>query len=187
MTTSLCRFVFLGVLFFFSNLLSAQNLPTAKQSLDVSVFGGYTYLSPDYGSYNDHGFLIGADVGRPIKRVLTSIDARYSHATGDGVGEDTILGGPRVELRKRRFNPYADFLIGYGTISFTHPTSSYTGDNSVVFAFGGGLNYQVYRNISVKGDLTYQYWKLGNANSYMTPVAISAGIAYRIPIGGRHH
>jgi opacity protein-like surface antigen len=186
MNSSFFRFTCFGTLLFLSSELLAQNLPTAKESLDVTAFGGYTYLSPDYGQYNDHGFMIGADVGRPFHKLLGSIDGRYTHATGDGVSETTFLAGPRIAIRRRRFEPYADLLAGYGTITFTHPTSAYTGDNSIVFAFGGGLNYNVWRNLSVKGDLTYQYWKLGDANSYMTPVTISAGLAYRIPISRRH-
>jgi opacity protein-like surface antigen len=188
MSSPFFRFGCLGALLFLSSLLHAQNIPAAKQSLDIQAYGGYTFLSPDYGPYNDHGFLVGGDVGRPFRAVMGSIDARYTYGMGQGVSEWSLLAGPRVDLRHRRFDPYADFLIGYGVIDFTHPASStYTHDNSVVFALGGGLNYEVWRSFSVKGDLTYQYWKLGSANSYMTPVAISVGVSYRVPLGRPVH
>jgi opacity protein-like surface antigen len=96
------------------------------------------------------------------------------------VGESSVVFGPKVEKRLGRVSPYANFLLGYGMFTFTHPVSAYTHDNSVVYDFGGGVDVAVTRSLSLKGDLQYQSWQLGSEDNRMMPVAVSVGVTYHI-------
>ncbi len=170
-----------GLLILLAQWAPAQNIPAAKRSVSISAFGGYSHLSPDYGPYDNTGFMVGADVGHPFHRIMTSVEVRVMHANGEGVGETNYLGGLKVEKSFGRLTPYADFLVGYGIFKFTHPTSSYTQDNSVTFGYGGGGDFYVGHNFSVKGDFQLQRWQLGDANNPMEPMTVSVGVSYRLP------
>lgn len=170
-----------GLLFFLAHGAFGQNIPAAKRTLIINAFGGYQHLDPDYGQYTDHGFMLGVDVGRPFHHIMTSVEFRITHGVGDGVGETGYMGGLKVEKSFRRFTPYGDFLIGYGVFTFTHPTSAYSQDNSVIYDFGGGADFYLGHNFSVKGDFQIQRWQLGNANNPLEPIATTVGVSYRLP------
>jgi opacity protein-like surface antigen len=169
----------------------AQAVNTASKTMDISIFGGYDYLKPDYGPSHNNGVTVGANFTRyfrfPIK---PSLETRFSFNNGSTVNENTYLAGVRGQMEFGRFHPYADFLLGDGTIHYNfvvnlgNPTA-YRNDNSLVKSPGVGIDVDLLRNFQVKADYQYQFWYLGK-NDSLSPSAITVGVAYRIPFKPRY-
>lgn len=175
----------------------------------ANAFGMFTFNNPDYGNAYTYGGTFGADYrlgnyhfGQP------AIAARVSFVPGGLVGENTYMIGPEFHLRGRHLRPYADFHIGFGTISYQkgkteenynppppyptllHPISSRSG---LAYEFGGGLDYRLKRNFGLRVvDFQYQSWSVGkgdvfrsgkpptiSGNITYTPFQISTGLYYR--------
>jgi opacity protein-like surface antigen len=78
-------------------------------------------------------------------------------------------------------HPYVDFLWGYGTIAFPQLHSSQPNDNSIFYALGGGLDYNLTPNLATRVDYLYQFWKTGRNVSF-NPSAPTIGVVYRLPV-----
>lgn len=155
-----------------SSSLYAQALPTATKTAEISAFGGYTAASPDFDKFAKTGFTFGADFTLfPHWHVDPSVEARYSFAHSSGISEKAFLVGPRAQfdVLHGRLHPYADVLFGVGTISY-HPIVSPgdSSDSGAAVSYGGGVDYDVTRHISLKGDVQRQSWNLG-ANAFFKP------------------
>ena len=161
-----------------------QAVSTANNTTSLSVFAGVSRVSTDYNA-QEYGFTVGGDVTHHFHLLDGSLEARYTRATGAPVSESSFAGGIKAGKQYRAFHPYLDFLIGQGTITFIHPiifpSGPYAGDNSVIYVAGAGLDYDITPRFALKFDGQIQSWKLGNANSRLTPSAITVGIVYRIP------
>jgi opacity protein-like surface antigen len=162
----------------------AQAVPTADRPNQISAFASAGRIYTDYGQ-DDFGFVLGGDMTRHFRFLAAGLEARYTHSSGDAITENSFAGGVRAEKSIRRFRPYADFLIGYGTIHFIPGIPGYTHDNSVVYDIGAGLEYDIAPSFAVKFDAQQQYWHLGQASSELEPYNVSVGVVYRIPFGLR--
>jgi len=69
--------------------------------------------------------------------------------------------------------------MGHADIDFVHPIGTYYGDASMIYTLGGGADFNVTRQWSVRMDFTDQRWNL-DPNS-LTPTAFGLGVAYSIP------
>jgi hypothetical protein len=168
----------------------AQARGTATRTADLSVFGEYQRLTPDYGPGTNPGIVLGGDFTYFLRfPVVPSLEARLAYSTGGVVAnEHTFLVGARADLNRftaKRYHPYAVLLLGPGTITFVHPTPNYPSDNSIVVSYGGGLDYEITRSVAVKGEFTTQSWNLGTGSSPLTPSALAIGVRYRLPFGRR--
>ena len=171
--------------------LHAQALPTASKSIGFSVFGAVADLDPRYGpDHHNIGYVLGADVTRPYRHFDLSLEARVSDASGKYADERTYSAGLKVSRSfAYRFHPYVDFLAGKGYIFFDHPElisgpgSTYTQDDSTVYTFGGGLDYNAYRNFDLKIDAQDSSWKIGTEVSRFNPYNVSVGVVYHISFG----
>jgi opacity protein-like surface antigen len=164
---------------------SGQAVPTAGQRYTVSVFGAASDINPDYGPRNNTGYVFGGDVTRHFRLLAPSIEARYGHSSGDVVAENYFLGNVKVEKALGpglRLHPYGEAGIGYGVIHFGS-RAYYPEDNSVIYAVGGGADVDVSSRIALKGEYSYQSWKLGTETSGLTPHGFSAGLVYRFAFG----
>jgi len=101
--------------------------------------------------------------------------------TPTDVSENTYLIGPRYRFHYRRFTPYAKALFGLGRFGFQGPgqyaqkSSSFTYG---VLSFGGGVDLRATKRLNVRAfDFEYQDWP-GFANSGLSPIVITAGVAY---------
>ncbi|MDE1163070.1 MAG: outer membrane beta-barrel protein [Acidobacteriaceae bacterium] len=183
----------------------AQSVFTAEKGADIFVFGGYTYLKPDYGpdSVHNNGITLGADFTRYFRWPVTpSIEVRYTHASGPVVNEHTFSGGLKVgKTYRTRFHPYADILAGLGGVHYvTPPVPDYPDDTALAITYGGGVDIDVLDNWAVKADFQSQHWNLGknatikpDGEDYtLSPLAFTIGVSYRIPFhsrvgSGEHH
>jgi opacity protein-like surface antigen len=170
----------------------AQAVSTASRSLDLAGFGGYSGALTDYANYKDQGLSFGVDVTRYFHLpIVPSLEGRGNVVHGTAIDQKTFLFGLRAEVPlKHRIHPYADALIGVGTLHFKFsPGAGYTGDRSRVFSYGGGVDFDIVHNIQLKLDAQYQTWNLGpngyvvpsGANFTLTPAVAIIGVEYHIP------
>jgi hypothetical protein len=165
---------------------TAQARSTADRTFGLAAFAGSSYAQTDYGS-RDTGYMIGGDLNTAFRHFEPALDVRYTSVSGNVVNQTSFAGGLKLQRKIGPLRPYGDFEVGMGTLHFDFPNgltptgSPYTHDNSVVKAFGGGMDVRIARFIDLKADAQYQYWKLGKNSSYLNPFLTSIGIAYRIP------
>ena len=164
----------------------AQAQATGTKKLGLDVFGAVTGGNPKYGvTTKELGYLVGGDITYHFRLVDVSFEARYTSITGFSADESTYGGGFKFERAFNRFHPYVDLLIASGNIKFDHPeiygNPNYTHDNSTVYDFGGGLDYDLVRNFAIKVDVQGQRWRIGVEQPAFEPYNGSIGILYRIP------
>jgi opacity protein-like surface antigen len=171
-----------------------QAIPAASRTVGASAFAGYTYVHPDFGPAiaNNNGFIAGVDLTRFIERnkfqAAVSIEGRININHGATVDEKTYLFGVKVEKAyKKRYHPYADFLVGPGTIDF-HVFPQYffePSDNSIVYSYGPGVDVDVYRNFALKVDYQFTHWDLSR-DFTLTPGVLDIGVKYNLPFRSRY-
>ena len=184
--------IFLGIAFIFSTpqLLRAQAVPAASKTSEVSIFGAYAHVWPDYGTQQDNGVIFGADYTRFVRWFLTpSLELRGKVVSGPVANQRTWGGGIRGERRLRNFYPYINFLVSSGTITFTHPFIDATGklyesDNSIVYSLGGGVDYDFASHFAARADYQFEHWNIGTDQSF-TPQTLSIGVVYHITAHNR--
>ncbi|MBS1801208.1 MAG: hypothetical protein JSS95_15455 [Acidobacteria bacterium] len=168
-----------------------QALPTAQKTGDLSVFALYSRLTPDYGPTSNSGLTFGASYLRYTRWWLNpAVEFRAKIANGTTVDEKTIGGGIRLEKQFGKYHPYADFLVSAGSINFhlKNPPilpdgKPYLSDGTVVYAFGGGLDYDLTSKFAFRGDYQYEKWYLDKNPGtplHLTPNGWSLGVVYRI-------
>ena len=169
--------------------ISAQAVLTASKTMDLSAFGGYTRTNPDFGNSTDsNGYSLGVNITRYFRfPVAPSLEARANIADAYYVNEHTFVFGLRAQGEfLRRYHPYADLLVGPGTIHFNFPTvAGYYGDNSIVESVGGGVDIDVTQHFAAKVDYQKQYWTLGvqhGTDESFSPSLLLVGVSYRIPM-----
>ena len=157
---------------------NAQVVPAIKGGgSQINVYGLYTLVKTDFNSTLDYppkaeppanslgangynqGFAAGADfrLGRFVFG-QPALGARYTYSTGKFGKQKTFLAGPELHYIYRRFRPYGDFMIGQGNITYATGQT----DNSIVYEFGGGVDYHRSRRLSFRiVDFQYQLWDLG--------------------------
>lgn len=170
--------------------LTAQANPAGVKKADLSAFGLYSKLTPDYGPQKNNGITFGIDYTRYTRWwVNPSIEFRAKIAHGTTVDEKSWGGGIRVEKPINHWHPYADFLLSAGTINYHLQTPAilpngkpYIDDATITKSFGGGLDYDLTPRFALRGDMQFEKWHLDKYTPiYLTPYAWSAGVVYRIP------
>ena len=166
-----------------------QVQPAATESrLPLTLGLGFSSYDTDWSGYlsgpsfwADWRFRHVPDRLRGIGVEVEGRDLNY-HRTGvvPNLRMDTAGGGPvYIWQHSGRFQPYAKFLVEFGSIDFMiQGVSNYTHDTRVVRSPGGGLNYRVFRGVWVRGDYEYQFWPdLGHGHT-LTPEGFTIGVAY---------
>ncbi len=158
----------------------AQAPSTASRSADISVFAGVQIANPAYGPNNAGGAALGLDYTRFFPRlpVQPSFELRANFNSNSFVAEHSYLVGLRAAYPLGRVVPYVDFLVGPGEIHYPQ-NIGYTGDNSIVYNYGGGIDLTVTHNFDLKLDLQGQRWNTGTYN--FTPTLGTVGVVYHIP------
>jgi len=170
--------------------LSAQAVPTRERKAELTTFATYTHVTPDYGPQNNNGVTFGVGYSRSIRFLTPTVEFRVKIANGETVDEKTYGGGLRVEHQFSNFHPYGLFLISAGYIDYhfrTPPIMSngkpYLSDNSVVYGYGGGLDYDITEHFAARGEFQSESWSLGGYTPItLTPSIWSLGVVYRVPI-----
>ena len=160
----------------------AQAGETAVQQIRLQAFAMPTYVRPAFGgAVSNVGATVGADADftTRFKRVQASAEFRAAGSGGGAVNEYVYSAGPRAVVDFKRFQPYADLLIGYGSIHFNQPVNNYTHDNSAVYTYGGGVDVMLGRAWAVRADLQRQHWRISDASPAFYPSQFSLGLRYQ--------
>ncbi|WP_263382210.1 hypothetical protein [Granulicella arctica] len=189
-------FLFLGLMLFEAPQVQGQSRITADKAAGLDAFGGFTGLDNDYyGPDKNYGVTLGGDYTHYIKRfrglIVPAFEVRGTVTPGGTVGERTLEGGLKLGTTFRRLQPYGDFMIGNGVITFplpavVEPGVTYrTRDSSFLYIYGGGLTYDLGPRLSLLVDYQRQYWDLGKSGrttpDRFYPQAVTLGVLYRIP------
>jgi hypothetical protein len=194
------------------NALNAQVVPAIKGGgSQINVYGTYTLVKTDFNSTLDYppnnpppsslddangwnqGFSAGADfrLGRFVFG-QPAVGARFTYSTGTFGKQRTFMVGPELHYIYKKFRPYGDFLIGPGNITY-HSGQT---DNSIVYEFGGGVDYHKSRRVNFRMvDFQYQLWDLGShyyppgflpgqpgvsVDTKLKPYTLSFGVLFRV-------
>ena len=157
--------------------LHAQARPTATERLQLSVFAGGSCEST--GVYDNHAFGITAGGDLSMRRIYyfnPSLEVRGTYMFSGGVVRTrNILGGLAASHPFGRIISYADFLVGRGQINYGTGVPDYLGTTayvqtpSNVYSPGFGLDVNLNRQLSFRGDAQFQ--------RYSTPV-LASGVAH---------
>jgi hypothetical protein len=164
----------------------AQAIPAVERGAEFAPFVQATIVNPDWAQTRNIGFTAGFDYTRFIPAIVQpSLEFRVTRAPGHTVNETTYLGGIRVQTTIHNIHPYAVVLAGKGIITFNYfYNGGLKGDDSAVYAFGGGADFQVKQAWKVRAEYTQQHWNL-DPNT-LTPSALGFGVAYTVPFHNRH-
>jgi hypothetical protein len=181
---------------------AAQAGPTAVRRIQPSAFvmldGTFTGLNAggvtSFQGGKNLAITAGGDFGfySPGRYSLAAeVRGSYPVASGDIVGEKSILGGLRFsrEPGDVRLRPYVDVLFGRGELNYQHggyitPLFLLYSNNSNTLEAGGGVEMDISRNFSVKLDAQVQTFKTpipGADTLYSKHLGI--GVTYRIGAG----
>jgi opacity protein-like surface antigen len=164
---------------------NAQAIPTMQRGAELAPFVQTTILSPDWGQTHNLGFAAGFDYTHFIPTIVQpSLEFRVTHASGRTVNETTYLGGIKLQTTIHHVQPYLVVLAGKGIISFNYfYNGGIKGDDSAVYAIGGGAEFNVKRSWKVRAEYTQQHWNF-DPNT-LTPSTLGFGLAYSVPFHAR--
>jgi hypothetical protein len=137
-----------------------------------NVFFGYSYnhaeiVSNNSVNLNGWNAQLEGDF-LPWIGIVGDLGGTYGHH--DSV--HNYLFGPRVAVRVGRYRPFAELLIGASHINVGDGAAT---DTSFANAIGGGLDYQVFGPVSVRGQLDWIHTRFfGDGQN---DVRFSTGIA----------
>ncbi len=166
---------------------SAQVIPAISAIGNISAFGTFTTVKPDYGYYGDlavYGISFG---GFMQTRHIVGLEARSSLLRSGGIEhEETALVGPRFVMRFANVSPYVSVLGGVANAwRWSNPPNKGDPPPRMLGGFGpqwsvlGGLDVRVNRRFVVRmGEISYA--KTYTKSWALTPLTASAGIVYRI-------
>lgn len=155
----------------------AQSSDGVQVSDRVEVFGGYTYVRPDFSLVNSNGGANGWNAAvnfkmRPWIGVVADISGLYPRYTfpelngGTSVSASgsaySFLFGPQVSLPRARFSPFAHFLVGAVHVSnenFGNQSSmqNFESNQALSLAAGGGVDYWLKPRIAIRGEADWFY------------------------------
>lgn len=198
-------FVLLSALFLigpYSKALAQADQPTAIRKLTPSAFvmvgGTYTGVGSNGSATHRHGgknlaLTAGADLGfLSFGHFMLGAEVRGSLPLDSGhiVGEKSILGGARMSYETGGLiRPYVDGLFGRGQMNYQDGGYAvrnllYSQTATNIYDFGGGLEFDIFRQISLKADVQAQHWNTPViANGHVWSAQGSIGAAYRFGAG----
>jgi hypothetical protein len=157
----------------------------AQSSDHVEVFGGYSYINPDFTSTVPSG-VSGWNVSGTVNVMrYAGIVADFSGFSPNGgnsgnvsapfAAYHTFLGGPQASMNIGRIKPFARFLIGATRGSLTHPDSQSGGDFSyLTYGLGGGADIGLDRWFALRGQLDWLH-----VGSRGNVARVSGGLVFR--------
>jgi len=187
-----------GLVFFgWIQLASAQGVPTATQTLQLSTFLGGTGTFTNLEGGKNLAITAGADVTfLHFRRIRPALEARGSYPIDGGhiSSQKNFLVGPRVEYTLGRVHPYVNFFAGRGQIDYLNGgfvvgDLQYISSNTFIYSPGLGVDYDLNHYFAVKGDVQFQHWNTPVLPSgSINPTALTLGLVYTFDFNsGRPH
>jgi opacity protein-like surface antigen len=148
----------------------AQTAPAASErNIPLAVGAGLSAYNPDQG----HGHILGGTLwidytlprmpsylrGLGIEAEARDLNYGRSSTLDTFMREDTAMGGLFYSWPKyRSIRPYAKFAEGYGNRDAGRTPLVRYHDSRTIIGFGGGVDYQVHKNLWLRVDYEYQSW-----------------------------
>lgn len=166
---------------------SAQVIPAFSSIGNISAFGTFTVVKPDYGFYGDQA-VFGITLGGYLQtRHLVGVEVRGLLQRSGGIEhEEVALAGPRVAKHFGNVTPYVAVLGGAANAwRWTNPPDK--GDPPPRVRGGFGPQWQVLGGVDVRLNrrFVFRVGELSYARTYvkawaLTPLTASAGVVYRL-------
>ena len=158
-----------------------QVVPSATERVfNVRAGGMFSVFQPDYAGEGvaqtspnrlyGAGAFVDVRVNRWVQPEAEMRWLRFNEYLG--IDQNTYSVGERLPIiTYHKAVPYGKFLVGMGNGSFL------TG-NSLVFTYGGGVDYRISRKFTIRAcDFEYQQWRV---TPTLWPYGLSAGVSYKI-------
>jgi opacity protein-like surface antigen len=177
-------FAAIAVLATLAAKLPAQVVPAARVGgFPISVGVGFSRYNLDYGPgrYMEGPVVrVGATLFKGIgidgsaRAIFMNTPAQLTR-----MQQNTFLGGVYYDgVHIGRVRPFVRAAAGLGTIEFPSRNPKYTRDSYSVFAPSGGIEFQLSRKVSLRGEYEYQYWKDFQGPKYLNPQGFTIGVNY---------
>ena len=157
-------------------------LSVAQSPDRVEVFGGYSYMAPDFISTapsGGSGWHVSAtvNVARHVGIVADFSGFAPTGPAGAFASYHTFMGGPQASIRFGKIKPFVQFLMGATRGSFTRADAQFGGDFSLfTIGAGGGVDVGINRWIAVRGQADWLH--MGSPFSSNT-ARTSVGLVFR--------
>lgn len=149
----------------------------------VAPFG--TYFNPAGARNADHEAGAGLAIGKVINDYFNvEVKGFYQHLDANKGGEGDISGGSvdlQYYLMRGAFSPYTVVGLGGMDTSFAKKSSA-----SVLGEAGLGATYEIFDNLSVRGDVRYRYSFEGDAGAYANEKQFHdmlVNVGFVVPLG----
>ena len=166
---------------------SAQVIPAFSEMGNLSAFGTFTVVKPDYGYYGDNA-VFGLTLGGYFQtRHYVGAEVRGLLMRAGGIEhEEAMVAGPRAAIHFGNVTPYVAVLGGVANAwRWSNPPDKGLPPPRMLGGFGpqwqalGGVDLRVNRRFVFRvGELSYgrtyvKAWTL-------TPLTASVGFVYRL-------
>jgi hypothetical protein len=102
--------------------------------------------------------------------------------------EETLQGGFIYKFHERhQIHPYLKAMGGVAKVNFPYDDPLYTAENAGVASGSAGIEYRAFRNIFVRGQYQYQWWKGFRQSSGFNPQSVTVGATYYLRGTHRHY
>jgi opacity protein-like surface antigen len=178
-----------------TSMAFGQAAPAGTQQLQLSAFGGLTGTYTGLDGGKNLAITAGGDVEYlGFRRFLPAFELRGTYPIDEGhiSSQKSFLLGPKVVYPIGRLHPYANFLVGRGTIDYLNGgfvvgNLLYLSTNTFVYSPGVGLDYNLTHNIAVKVDAQFQHWNTPVVPSgSIYAKALTVGVVYNFDFNPRH-
>jgi opacity protein-like surface antigen len=176
----------------------SQVVPSASGSSGppLAVGAGFSVYNTDWASHYmeggslwvDWSFTGGPSLLHGFGLEAEARDISLGRGTHSGVPAnfrlDTAGGGVMYTWHHfHNLKPYAKFLLEYGGIDWDNPNPNFKHETRSVLAPGGGVEYRLFRSISLRGDYEYQSWPdiaiyRPNSTHILDPQGFTIGAMY---------
>jgi hypothetical protein len=140
----LSSFATLGVAF-------GQTFPTAANSLDLQIGGGFTTATSDYATGHINGYLVLGGL-RLRDHLREETELRHYTNSKNSLSETSVLSGISYSMTFRGISPYIKGLAGAGFLKNPNATGV------LVRAVSGGLDLTLNPSVHLRADYEYQSW-----------------------------
>jgi opacity protein-like surface antigen len=104
------------------------------------------------------------------------------------VKEETLQGGIIYKFHEHyKLHPYLKAMGGGARVNFPSVNPYYTLEDAGLFSASGGVEYRAWRNVFVRGQYQYQWWKGFRGGSGFNPQGFTVGATYYLRGVHRHY
>jgi opacity protein-like surface antigen len=174
----------------------------AQSGDHVEIFGGYSYAARDFtGATLEQSTALtrgwNASLNLKFNRnvgFVSDVARYYLHfSNGNGpcltptgpcsTSAYTVMFGPQFSFPRTKITPFVHALLGTARAQQHGAFSNFQHNNSIAFAWGGGLDYHLIRHLALRGQADILLTHFTNADNQVHydnfNARLSAGLVVR--------